>query len=482
MEKRKLAKIPREEATDEMVRFSERAAGTHIVTTKDIEKDLLMVTFYPIRNLKKGEKSAQLRTFFSKNDYISQDLTTEKVKWLTAAYDRMYDISLYEHHWDYKESTGRWTPNMFFWTDADIDRMRSFFKEWSTEKDVRDWTAVTRFQDMVRQKRLDERHAKETNPIDALMETVKEIPDEFKNWVSEKAMSFSRYLIYSTRSKNEALVHCTHCNGVTRVDRTKIRLRNNEKGICPLCGSSVTIKARGRMPAHIYDRRIVSFIEPREEGFLWRYFTAHREVKPDGKINDGLFEIVRTFYKFAPNGTPYTSSYEYREYKQTGIVRWCTDEGYRESSYCTLYPGNLPEAWKDTPMKYSALEIFICCFTKQAQPDFKGILMDSTMILFDAKHTDKDKISRDVVTTEQQACFERYMKLGAMCFLVVSLEFKEFYRVPWVVFRDMKKIYGHKYMNREELEPYRIKYSNGVVKYLDGIVLRERNEDESTEV
>lgn len=38
MEKRKLAKIPREEASDEMVRFAERAAGTHIVTTKDIEK------------------------------------------------------------------------------------------------------------------------------------------------------------------------------------------------------------------------------------------------------------------------------------------------------------------------------------------------------------------------------------------------------------------------------------------------------------
>lgn len=31
-------------------------------------------------------------------------------------------------------------------------------------------------------------------------------------------------------------------------------------------------------------------------------------------------------------------------------------------------------------------------------------------------------------------------------------------------------------------DQYRIKYSNGVVKYLDGIVLRERNEDESTEV
>ena len=125
---------------------------------------------------------------------------------------------------------------------------------------------------------------------------------------------------------------------------------------------------------------------------------------------------------------------------------------------------------------------FICCFTKQAQPDFKGALMDSTMILFDAKHTDKDRIGRDVVTAEQEACFERYMQMDAMCFLVVSLGFEEFYRVPWVVFRDMKKIYGHKYMNREELEPYRIKYMNGVVKYLDGIALRERNENESTEV
>lgn len=197
MEKRKLAKIPREEASDEMVRFAERAAGTHIVTTRDIEKDLLMVTFYPIGKLKKGEKGAQLRTFFSKNDYISQDLTSERVKWLTAAFDRMECIHLYEYHWD-RDKGNRYTPNMFFWTDADIDRMRSFFKELSTEKDARDWTAVTRFQDMVKQRRLDEKHAKETNPIDALMETVKEIPDEFKNWVSDKAMSFSRYLIYST--------------------------------------------------------------------------------------------------------------------------------------------------------------------------------------------------------------------------------------------------------------------------------------------
>lgn len=122
-----------------------------------------------------------------------------------------------------------------------------------------------------------------------------------------------------------------------------------------------------------------------------------------------------------------------------------------------------PEAFKVIKPYNRDRGQFICCFTQQAQPDFKGALMDSTMVLFDAKHTDKGQISRNVVTEEQEECFERYMKMGAMCFLVISLEFEEFYRVPWIVFRDMKKIYGHKYMNREELAPYRVKYS----KYFD---------------
>ena len=123
---------------------------------------------------------------------------------------------------------------------------------------------------------------------------------------------------------------------------------------------------------------------------------------------------------------------------------------------------------------------FICCFAKKAQPDFKGILMDSTMILFDAKHTDKDRIRRDVVTREQEECFEKYMQMGAMCFIVVSLGFENYYRVPWIVFRDMKKIYGHQYMNVDELRPYRIRYTNGVLRFLDGVELKG-GADENTE-
>ena len=136
-----------------------------------------------------------------------------------------------------------------------------------------------------------------------------------------------------------------------------------------------------------------------------------------------------------------------------------------------------PEAFKVIKPADRQRGQFLCCFTRQAQPDFKGALMDARMVLFDAKHTDSGKISRDVVTEEQERCFERYGRMGALCFLVVSLGFEKFFRVPWGVFRDMKKIYGHKYMGEEELRPYKIKFSNGVVKFLDGIVLREYVED-----
>ena len=52
MDKRKLSKIPQETASDEMLKFAERATGTHIVTCTEIEKDLLMLMFYPVKGLK----------------------------------------------------------------------------------------------------------------------------------------------------------------------------------------------------------------------------------------------------------------------------------------------------------------------------------------------------------------------------------------------------------------------------------------------
>ena len=53
----------------------------------------------------------------------------------------------------------------------------------------------------------------------------------------------------------------------------------------------------------------------------------------------------------------------------------------------------------------------IHCFTKQAQPDFKGALCDGSCIIFDAKHTEKDRIQQNVITETQWETFDRPLPL-----------------------------------------------------------------------
>ena len=43
---------------------------------------------------------------------------------------------------------------------------------------------------------------------------------------------------------------------------------------------------------------------------------------------------------------------------------------------------------------------YIACFVKQAQPDYKGVLCDGKAIIFEAKHTDKDRIYEKPVWKE----------------------------------------------------------------------------------
>lgn len=45
---------------------------------------------------------------------------------------------------------------------------------------------------------------------------------------------------------------------------------------------------------------------------------------------------------------------------------------------------------------------FIAVYEKQAQPDFKGVLLNGRSVIFEAKHTDRDRISQNVVTETQR--------------------------------------------------------------------------------
>lgn len=115
---------------------------------------------------------------------------------------------------------------------------------------------------------------------------------------------------------------------------------------------------------------------------------------------------------------------------------------------------------------------YVACFVKQAQPDYKGVLCDGQAIIFEAKHTDKDRIQESVITITQRQNFEDFKDMGAHCFVMVSMGFQAFYRVPWSVFGNMKLQFGRKYMTMGELEPYRLIEQNGIVLILEGVILK----------
>ena len=115
---------------------------------------------------------------------------------------------------------------------------------------------------------------------------------------------------------------------------------------------------------------------------------------------------------------------------------------------------------------------FLACFTKAAQPDFKGTLKGGRSIVFEAKHTDDDRIEDKRVTKEQADRLQLHHSLGALSFVLVSFGLDDFYRVPWEVWREMKAIYGRKYITRQELEMFRVQYISGILKILPELETR----------
>lgn len=109
---------------------------------------------------------------------------------------------------------------------------------------------------------------------------------------------------------------------------------------------------------------------------------------------------------------------------------------------------------------------FTAVFEKKAQADFKGTLMGGRAVAFEAKHTDTSQIQQTAVNSEQEKFLNREEQMGAICFVIVSFGFTDFFRVPWSEWKRMKEKYGRKYLKPEDIEQFRIKYC-GQLMFLD---------------
>ena len=125
-----------------------------------------------------------------------------------------------------------------------------------------------------------------------------------------------------------------------------------------------------------------------------------------------------------------------------------------------------PEPMK--PIKALGQGRYIAVFEKKAQADYKGVLHDGQCIVFEAKHTAKDRIQDSAVTDEQGKMMERYYSMNAICFVLVSFDDWEFYKVPWLVWRDMKNVFGHKHIKQTEMhENWRVRFTGNRLYFLE---------------
>lgn len=382
MDKRKLSAVPRKTATPDMLEIAGRLGSMkHIVTARTIEDNkILLLNFYEISELTKGKTEAAFRTFLSKDDYITQDLKQSKVKWLTASFGRMESVEITKAHWNHKTQKYEHEDKVFIHSNEELQLISDFFEKYKDTEPIdgcsyyyfpEPWCRIRKFQDMVLERRLEKKRKKELDAVDAVMAPIKDPPQEFFDWIWETGMSFSRYVVYQEVSRSKAECECTYCKTTGVVSRKEIRLRNNETGKCPFCGSKVTFKAKGRLPSQMRDERWFIYVDPTAEDFVLRYFHAVRKFRSpsvlEGCLNKDMIEeycdeLNREFCSFK-DGKMIGQDYDWAVYKQRGLPRWCPavpgnyDAPSNHCGACILYPENLPQVWEHTPLKCSALEV-----------------------------------------------------------------------------------------------------------------------------
>lgn len=123
------------------------------------------------------------------------------------------------------------------------------------------------------------------------------------------------------------------------------------------------------------------------------------------------------------------------------------------------------------PIKRLSGGQFVAIFEKKAQPDFKGTLNGGRTIAFEAKYTDAGKIDQKQVTDEQWRRLCTLQARGALCFVLVCFSFESFCMIPWDIWREMKTMYGRKYLKRSEAEIVgQVRFDGSRIHFLDHVL------------
>lgn len=380
MDKRALSAIPRPTLTDKNKEMPLLVSNMCYLATASRQEiggnDTLIINFF--RKEEKELKPA-FRTFCQMDDYITQDLSTDRTKWKTGAIDHLTGY-LYWH---------RNSGNIVIASVEEREVILSFLQDFRRMHGIDDQQRVIphgavvdsevenridEYQGVIKERKLQARHKKEKAEIDQHMEKFGDLPADYEKFVKETVFSSENYIFYS-RPKERA--YCTKCGHDFELRKDGLyhkkiaiwndtdRVKHNRTVRCPYCNSFLMCKSEGMGRQNLLAIQWSVLVQKYEDEVLVRYFCHTKDFRIDFRNprieSSERFRTVHTAKK--------SIDFEWCRFKSTADLRWCyyTNRSY---GYCLpsemtvprstiLYNTDLLETVAGTCMKYSAVDIYI---------------------------------------------------------------------------------------------------------------------------
>lgn len=350
MDKRACRQVLVMVATPQDISLAKRVKAAKYIAKTEVRlcghKKTLLLYLFPAAEMRNGKTRAAYRVFLTHDDYITQDLRSKSVHWLTG--------QLCSVAWSYEDYSNKdWIT---FADDESVERVTQFYKGFKTGDPIE---TIQRFQEKILSCRRMQRYRKIMAQIDKRMSIVPALPHGWRHWVEEFALYESRYIFYKYRDRKLMDGYCTHCHHDVKVEHP----HHGAKGICPRCGSPVTFKAIGKS-TRVIDEKYVTLIQRVEDKFVFRGFHAWKDYRDNYRYPK--FDVHENIRAFSDKNFRIKDSdcFSYGQFRpEYCVVRWKDDvtAGVTAGVYraSVVYPENLQEILSDTKCKYSSLWMLV---------------------------------------------------------------------------------------------------------------------------
>ena len=229
------------------------------------------------------------RTFCQETGYITQDLTVEKVKWRTAAFDYIAGYYIGDGY--------RSASRLVLASPDDGETIIGFMQEWRERNHSDRCDAGYEFDDYIdsyqadiRDRKLAEKHRKICEKIDDRMKLFGELPEDYQEFIEKTVFDDYNYFFYS---KKEKWAFCTRCGHEYEIRKDGVYhkeiaiwnnvgiLKHNCDYICPHCGKPIMAKSAGYGRDVLVEANWSVLIQPSGENVLVRYFCHTKDFRDD---------------------------------------------------------------------------------------------------------------------------------------------------------------------------------------------------------